>query len=95
MDEGRLSDSQVADLIEIDVLIPYRKAEQRFTAQLKRLPAEAQPQGQLILQHMHHQAKSWQLWIEAIRENNPAKATQSHVEQERANELNKLGGSSE
>ena len=95
-EEGRLSDSEFADLVEKDVLTPYRNVEQRFSTQLKRLRAEEQPIGRMVQQYMEHQARCWQLWIESIREEDPAKALQSHEEQERANELSKkVWGTSE
>jgi hypothetical protein len=91
-----LSGSEFADLLETDVLIPYRKVQQRFSAQLKQLRAEEQPFGRIVQQYMDHRARCWQLRIESIREDDPAKALQSHEEQRLANQLRKrVWGTSE
>jgi hypothetical protein len=95
-EDGRLSDSEFADLVETDVLIPYRKVQQRFSTQLKQLQAEEQPFGRIVQQYMDHRARCWQLRIESIREDDPAKALQSHEEQRLANQLRKrVWGTSE
>ncbi len=88
-ENGQLSDSDFADLVERDVLLPFRKAEQRFSARLTQLRADDQPAGRIVQQYLEHQARCWQLRIESIREDDPAKALQGDEEQELANELKK------
>ncbi len=89
LENQKRSDAEFADFVETDILAPWRRAEQRFSAKLPQLSPQEQPVGRQVEQYLHHRSRSWQLTIERFREGDEAKASQSQEELERAEELGK------
>jgi rhomboid protease GluP len=93
--QHQLTEVGLADLLERNVLPEWRAAYQRLSVP-RRLPPELQRDVTAILNYIRLRQESWELLVEAGRENDPDKRRQALEKNQLANEairqMNKADG---
>jgi rhomboid protease GluP len=74
--QQQLPDSEFADLLERDILPPWRAARDRLSA-LKNLPPQLQSTVGRVLEYARLRQEAWEMFASALRENNNDKARQA------------------
>lgn len=86
-----LSDAAFADLLERDVLPPWRTSRERLAA-FRNLPAKLERHVGSVLEYMHLREDAWKDFATAMRENDGERAEQAKAKQLRADEAAKRIG---
>jgi membrane associated rhomboid family serine protease len=88
----QLSDPEMADILERQMLPPWRAARERFEA-IGPLPAAHQQRITTLREYMKLRQEGWELLAQAARENNLQKANMANAKQAAAEALaRKLNG---
>jgi rhomboid protease GluP len=74
--KGEIREADMADLLERDVLPPWRAARERFAA-LKGVPAGKQRLVATFAEYLAARQESWELLVQAIREGDRGKSARS------------------
>jgi hypothetical protein len=83
--EGQLTDPEFLQVLERDVLPPWRSARQRLDR--VRVPSAGEAFLQQFRQYWQLREQAWELLCRALRENDPGAAAESQQKMEEANRL--------
>lgn len=86
--KGELSDKSFADLVERDVLPPWRAARERLAA-LNRVPPALQQGVDSRLEYMALRQEAWELFAQGIRERDRKKVEEANQKNQNADAMDR------
>jgi rhomboid protease GluP len=76
--QHQLSEAQLADVVEKEVLPKWSAATQRFTSM--KVGTAALPKFPIFVQYLRARQNTWELLVQGVRENNPQKMAESKTQ---------------